>query len=231
MKTSLLIVALLMSPAFCEEPPSIDPEGEKSSREAAMKAMDVAQGKVERIDLKAIAMIRRFGHEIRFDDLYLSLAFGFSGEEGNERQLRYSFLKFGFILLKDAIIFDDFRYYPLAADSVVGIFDHGRIVTIGGVAKPPTELPDELKASLIEERDIWTGPDGLKVEVLGGLGLGGSGHPFGPGRWIGIIGVMPVRIWDGEVYVGRKHLGKVKDLATNNLIRVDAATATVIKDE
>jgi len=215
----LLLVACCLMPNL-----SAESETEKLAREA----MDVAQGKVERINVAAIATIRRFGHEIQFDDLYLNLAFGFSGREGSEKQFDYSFHKFGFILLEDAIVFDDFRYFPLAPGSVLKISDHGRVVTIGGLAKEPVKLPSGLKEILVNERELSTASDGIKVEVVGSLGTGGSGHPFGPGQWIGTFGVMPVRIWDGEFYVGRKHLGKVNDLAKNSLIRVDASTGSVL---
>lgn len=211
--------------------PDLGAETGKISDDPAHRDMEVAQGEGERIDLEAVALIRRFGHEIRFDDLYISLCWGKTGEEGNEEQFRFSFLKFGFVLLKDGLVFDDHRYYPLPPKSVVTISDHGRTVSIGGVEKESKNLPDELGESLVRDREIEIAPGGLKLEVAGSIGRGGVVESFGPGRWIRIFGVTPVRIWNGELYVGRKHLGKMAELVTNNRILLDARTATVLKSE
>jgi hypothetical protein len=185
------------------------------------------QAAEERIDVMAIDVIRQFGHEIRFDEPLVILSLGHSHDAAGNRH-NYTFVKFGVALVGDGLFFDDLRYFALPKNARVAISDAGLKVSINGKPATAGKLPDSIREALVHgEGDRASIEDGLEVEVVSSIENGFSGERFGKGRWVGAFGIVPVRIWDGEVYLGRKHLGSVKELAKDNRIRLDPVAGTV----
>jgi hypothetical protein len=200
----------------------------KAARERLEKELEAAEERSadERIDVMAIDVIRQFGHEIRFDEPLVNLSMGSTGDAAGER-FTYTFVKFGIALFEQGLLFDDLRYFPLPKDARVTVTDAGVTVRIHGKEATAEKLPESMREELVSEGDRATLEDGLVVEVVSSVDYGFSGEQFGKDRWIGSFGIVPVRIWDGEVYLGRKHLGSVKDLAKENRIRLDPLAGTV----
>jgi hypothetical protein len=220
-----LLFVTVASPLIADE------AAEKAAREAITEALEEAEegSADERIDVLAIDVIRQFGHEIRFDEPLVNISLGHSNDAAGERHT-YTFAKFGLALLDGGLLFDDLRFFPLPKNARVTISDAGTNVSINGKPATAGKVPDNIRENLVlSEGDRATLEDGLVVEVVSSVEYGFSGERFGKGRWVGAFGIVPVRIWDGEVYLGRKHLGSVKDLAKENRIRLDPVAGTVAK--
>jgi hypothetical protein len=214
---------ILVSPLIADE------AAEKPAREAIADALEEAEERSadERIDVMAIDVIRQFGHEIRFDEPLVNIKMGHSNDAAGERH-RYTFVKFGLALLEGGLFFDDLRYFALPKNARVSISDAGMQVSINGKPAAAGKLPDSIREALVHsEGDRASMEDGLEVELVSSVENGFGGERFGKGRWVGAFGIVPVRIWDGEVYLGRKHLGSAKDLAKENRIRLDPVAGTL----
>lgn len=208
-----------------------DEAAEKVPREKLEQALEAAEegSADERIDVLAIDMIRQFGHEIRFDEPLVNIGLGHSNDAAGNRH-NWTFVKFGLALLEEGLFFDDLRYFALPKNARVTISEAGTKVSINGKPATAGKLPDNIRENLVlSDGDRATLEDGLVVEVVSSVEYGFSGERFGKGRWVGAFGIVPVRIWDGEVYLGRKHLGSIKELAKKNCIRLDPVAGAVAK--
>lgn len=220
-----LILVILTNPL------SADEAAEKAVREKLEQELEAAEegSADERIDVLVIDRIRQFGHEIRFDEPLVNISLGHSNDAAGDRY-NYTFVKFGLALLEGGLFFDDLRYFALPKNARVSISDAGLSVSINGKPATSTKLPDSIAETLVlSEGDRANLEDGLEVEVVSSLEYGFSEERFGKGRWVGAFGIVPVRVWDGEVYLGRKHLGSAKELAKKNCIRLDPVAGAVAK--
>jgi len=218
-----LILVILANPLIADE------AAEKAALEKLEQELEAAEERFadERIDVTAIDVIRQFGHEIRFDEPLVNISLGHSNDAAGDRH-NYTFVKFGLALLDGGLFFDDLRYFALPKNARVTISDAGMSVSINGKPATAAKLPDSTREDLVlSEGDRANIESGLGVEVVSSVDYGFSEERFGKGRWVGAFGIVPVRIWDGEVYVGRKHLGSVKELAKGNRIRLDPVAGTV----
>jgi hypothetical protein len=220
-----LILVTVANPLIADE------RANKSTREAITEALEEAEegSADDRIDVMAIDVIRQFGHEIRFDEPLVIISLGHSNDAAGDRH-NYTFVKFGLAFLEGGLFFDDLRYFALPKNARVTISDAGTNVSINGKLATAAKLPDSIREDLVlSEGDRAILEDGLEVEVVSSVENGFSEERFGKGRWVGAFGIVPVRVWDGEVYLGRKLVGSVKELAKENRIRLDPVAGTLAK--
>ena len=220
-----LALVAVASPLIAEE------GNRKPTRDAIAEALEVAEedSADQRIDVMAIDVIRQFGHEIRFDEPLVIINLGHSNDAAGDRH-NYTFVKFGMALMEGGLLFDDLRYFVIPKNARMSISDAGTSVSINGKPATAAKLPDSIKEDLVlSEGDRANLQDGLEVEVVSSVEYGFSEERFGKGRWVGAFGIVPVRVWDGEVYLGRKRLGSVEELAKENRIRLDPVAGTVAK--